>query len=316
MDLRTLGHFHAIATHRNLRRAAEALGLTQPALSQSVRRLEAELQVRLLERGQFGVVPTPIGTALAAHAALILADLDRARAEVDALRGARAGEIVMGTGPSEATRLLPLALGQLRARSPDIAIGVQYGLNEYLMPAVRRGDIEFALSSIPRVPQSDDLRHEPIWHDSAAVVVRTGHPLCRKRRLRLADLLDYPWIHGRRQEFERRAAEEMFLSRGLAAPRMAIETTSATLIKAMVAESDYVTFIPRESIHYEERAGILTALSIGSKFWKRTVGVTYRHNARLTPASRALIAELKAVGAMLARETAVGDTRPRGARWR
>jgi DNA-binding transcriptional LysR family regulator len=308
MDVRALRHFTAIIRHRNFRQAAAALGLTQPALSQSVRRLEAELSVRLLERGRFGAVPTPIGEVFAAHAALILSDFERAHSEVDALRGARAGSVVIGTGPSEATRLLPLALGKLLARSPNISVSVTYGMNEQLMPAVRRGEIEFALSSISRIRQDDELRHEPIWHDRACIIARSGHPLTRKRKMRLADLLGFSWIQGRRQEYERRAVDELFLAAGLPVPRMAIETTSITLIKAMVAETDYLTFAPRQSIYYEERAGSLTALSIGSGFWKRTVGITYRHNARLTPASRALIAELKAVGARLAREAA-GDQR-------
>lgn len=310
MDVRILRHFNAIVQHRNLRKAALALGLSQPALSQSVRRLEAELDVRLLERGRFGAVPTPIGEAFAAHAELILSDFARARDEVDALRGARAGSIVIGTGPSEATRLLPLALARLRARSPDVHVDVRHGLNEHLMPAVRRGEIEFALSSIPRFRQDDDLRHEVIWHDRAAVIVRAGHPLTRRRKLKLADLLRYPWIQARRQEYERRAVDELFQAAGLPAPRMAIETTSITLIKAMVAETDYVTFAPHQCIHYEERGGVLTALSIGSAFWRRTVGITYRHNARLTPAGLALIAEIKAAGAQLAREAA-GEPRAR-----
>lgn len=313
MDVRALRHFQAIARHRNLRRAAADLGLTQPALSQSVRRLESSLNVRLLERGRFGAAPTPIGEVFAAHAALILSDFERARAEVDALRGARAGEIIIGSGPSEANRLLPMAIARLRARSPDISIRVSHGMNEHLMPAVRRGEIELAISSIPRVREDDELRHEAIWHDQTTVIVRGGHPLLRKRRLRLADLLEFPWIHGRRQEYERRAVDELFLTAGLPAPRMAIETTSITLIKSMVAEADYVTFAPRQSIYYEEKAGVLKALSIGSTFWKRTVGVTYRQNSRLTPASRALIAELRKVGAILEAEGggAVASARPR-----
>ena len=302
MDVRALQHFRSIVQHRNLRRAAAELGVTQPALSQSIRRLEAELNVRLLERGRFGTAPTAMGEVLAAHAALILSDFERARAEIASLRGARAGEIVMGTGPSEASRLLPMALARLTASRPNLTINVTHGLNEQLMPAVRRGDIEFALSSIPRSRASDGLQHDVIWHDSAAVVVRVGHPLLRKRRLRLADLLDYPWIHGRREEFERRAADELLLGAGLSPPAVSIQTTSATLIKAMVAETDYITFVPRQTIYYEEKAGILAALSIGSRFWNRTVGVTYRQNTRLSPATLALIAELKLVGEMLARE--------------
>ncbi len=313
MDVRTLRHFDAIARHRNLRKAAAELGLTQPALSQSLRRLEATLKVRLLDRGRFGAAPTPIGEAFAAHAALILSDVDRARAEVEALRGARAGEIVIGSGPSEANRLLPAAIARLRARSPHLSVRVNSGLNEYLMPAVLRGEIEFALSSIPRYREHDDLRHEAIWNDQATLFVRSEHPVLRKSRVRLGDLLAYPWIHGRRQEYERRALEELFLSAGLAPPRIAVETSSVTLIKAMVIAWDYVTFAPRESIYYEEKAGILTALSIGSSFWKRVVGVTYRHNARLTPAARALIAELRHVGAAFAAERSrqTGVTRGR-----
>jgi DNA-binding transcriptional LysR family regulator len=264
-----------------------------------MRALERSLGTRLLERGRFGAIPTPFGLALARHADAVDAELRVAMEEMAALRAAKTGHLCIGCGPSEATRLLPMALERLHERAPSLRVTVLYGLNEALVPWVQHGEIELALSSIPQVGadrRDDDIRHIALHNDSAAVVVRYGHPLTGLRRaLTAADLEKKQWILARHSELERRALDDACASLGVPAPQAVIETTSTVLMKTMVGQTDFLTFLPRELIFWEERARQLCALHFAGVRWRRTVGVTVRARTRLSPATEAMIAALRSV---------------------
>jgi DNA-binding transcriptional LysR family regulator len=297
LDVARLRQLALIVRERSFSKAADCLGISQPALSKNMRSMERALGVQLLERGRFGALPTAFGLALVRHADSIDAELRSAVQEVEALRMARSGHICVGCGPSEATRLLPVALNRLRERSPGITVTVLYGLNEALTPMVKHGEVDFALSSIPARSTDPDLRLLRLHEDRAAVIARTGHPLAERRgSLSAQHLLGQQWVLARTSELERRALDELFMEAGLEPPACSLETTSAVLMKTMVIQSDLLTFLPRELVYWEERAGLLTALKLAVPSWQRIVGLTLRARAGLNPAAQALIDTLREVG--------------------
>ncbi len=298
LDTGRLRHLAAVVRERSFSKAAEALSISQPALSKSIRGLERSLGVRLLDRGRFGASPTTFGLALVRHADAIAAELRSATLEVKALREAKIGHAFVGCGPSEATRLLPLALSRLRASAPGLSVTVLYGLNEALLPMVRHGEVEFAISSVPNRSTHQDIRYIRLHEDSAAVIVRAGHPLLARRgTLNAQHLLEQDWILPRHSELERRALDALFLDSGLEPPKVTLETTSAVLMKTVVMQSDLLTFLPRELIYWEQRAGLLTPLKLGAGAWRRTVGLTLRVRGAVSPAAAALIRALQKVAA-------------------
>ncbi len=297
LDVARLRQLALIVRERSFSRAAETLGISQPALSKNIRSMERTLGVQLLERGRFGALPTAFGLALVRHADAIDAELRSAVQEVEALRIARTGHICVGCGPSEATRLLPVALNRLRQRSPGITVTVLYGLNEALTPMVKHGEVDFALSSIPARSTDADLRLVKLHEDRAAVIARTGHPLVERRGpLTAQHLLEQQWVLPRTSELERRALDDLFIETGLEPPVVSLETTSAVLMKTMVIQSDLLTFLPRELIYWEERAGLLTTLKLAVPSWHRSVGLTLRARAGINPAAQVLIDTLREVG--------------------
>jgi DNA-binding transcriptional LysR family regulator len=298
IDVARLRHLALIVRERSFSKAADVIGISQPALSKSIRSLERALGVRLLERGRFGATPTSYGLALIRHADAIDAELRSAVQELDALRVARSGSICIGCGPSEATRLLPSALERLRARAPGICVTVLYGLNEALMPMVKHGEVDFAVSSIPARSRDADLQQLKLHEDLAAVVARVGHPLLRKKGpLTAHQLVGHEWILARQHELERRALDDLFAEAGLTPPQVSLETTSAVLMKTVVMQSNFLTFLPRELIFWEERAGLLAPLQVAAAAWHRYVGLTVRARAGLSPAAQALIDVLREVAA-------------------
>ncbi len=297
IDVPRLRQLAMIVRQRSFSKAAEVMGISQPALSKNIRSLERILGVQLLERGRFGALATPFGLALVRHADAIDAELRSASDEIEALRKARSGHTRIGCGPSEATRLLPIALSRLREAEPGIGVTILYGLNEALMPMVKHGEVDFALSSIPARCLDSDLRQLRLHEDRAAVIARRGHPLlARGQILTAVDLIDQQWILATQHELERVALDQVFIDAGVAPPEHALETTSAVLMKTQVMQSDFLTFLPRELIYWEERAGLLSPLNLVGPAWHRTVGVTYRARAGMNPAANYLIKTLQTVG--------------------
>jgi DNA-binding transcriptional LysR family regulator len=288
MDFRRVQLFLAAVRHGNLTEAAAELGLSQPALSKSIKALEKSLGAPLLERGRFGVRPTLFGEALLQHGQVVEAEMRHAVGEIEALKGARRGHVRVGCGPTEANRLLPLALQRLHERDPELQVTVLYGLNESLMPWVKQGEIDFALSSVPAQAADPDLVHEPLFTESGVVVSRTGHPLARASALTPDRLTRCRWILPRSRELERLAFDDFFRRHGLQPPAAAVETTSTVLMKSHVMLSDALTFIPRELIWWELQAGQLTALDVAGTDWTRIVGLTRRRIGSIGPAGRRL----------------------------
>ena len=293
IDLRRMRHLCAAVSEGSLTGAAARLGLTQPALSASIKSLERELGVTLLRRHRSGVVPTRYADLLTAHAASIESELETAWSRLGQLKGSEAVSVRIGCGPSEATRLLPSALQRLRRTHPDVRVFVEYGLNEVLMPMVRRGDISFALSSVPRSAADPDLFHETLHVDDAVVVSRVGHPLARRRALSGEDLRRFPWVLARRWELERKALDELFAESGLKPVEPAVETTSAILMKTLVLQSDFLTFVPREMVYWEARADLLRPLMGFRSSWERHVGITTRREEALGEPVQFLLAALR-----------------------
>jgi DNA-binding transcriptional LysR family regulator len=295
LDLRRLRHLQAATSAGSISAAAVRLGISQPALTASLRSLEADLGVELLVRHRLGIDSTPYADLLVGHAEAVESELERAWARMTRMLGREEAILHIGCGPSETTRLLPRALEHLRERHAGLRVIVEYGLNESLMPLVRSGEIACAVSSIPRSVSLPDLQHEPLHLDHAVVVSRVGHPLANRRMLGPKDLVAYPWVLARQWELERKALDELFAQAGVAKIEPMVETTSAILMKTMLMEGDYLSFVPREMIHWEMEAGQLRPLRGFRSTWERQVGVTMRRDVALAKPMALLIDSLRAV---------------------
>src|SRR5665213_3440778 len=199
LDFRRIRHLLAAVDEGSLTVAAQTLGISQPALSMSVKSLELELGVALLTRHRHGVRPTPYAEILVASARAIEGELGQAAMRLRQLKAATAGSVSVGCGPAESSRLMPMALVRLRRTHPHLRVVVEYGLNESMMPLVASGALAFALSSVPSQSSHAELDHQVLYVDSAVVVARSGHPLARRRSLTAADLAPWPWVLARRR---------------------------------------------------------------------------------------------------------------------
>lgn len=185
MDLRQLEYFAAVARHRHFTRAAEELYVTQSALSQQVRRLEAELGIQLLVRGPRGADLTPAGTELLARADAILAELARARADMDAHVGAERGLVRVAAAAADA-RHLPEALVGFHRAHPGIRVALRHGSAREVAELVATGSADLAVAA---VEGGETLSDGPL-----RAVLPPGDELAGADGVALWDLRDRPFI--------------------------------------------------------------------------------------------------------------------------
>lgn len=293
MDLRELRQFLAVAETRSFRRAAEALHLTQPAISKSIRSLETELGVRLFDRYREGVIPTAVGEILLTHAKLISTELRHTLDAVSAAKSGTHGEIIVGAALSMVETLLPQATANLLRHRPQVRVEVRSALVDDLIVMLRRGDVDLVFSGLPATAERGDISLAPLFTDRVEVVVRAGHPLTAAARLRMKDLLSFPWVMFGPTVLSKQYVETAFRSVGLTPPVTAVESNSSTYNKALVMSSDFVSYLPYQLIRKEHEAGLLVPLSFNELTWHREVGVISRRRGSLSPAARALIAEIQ-----------------------
>ncbi|MCC5868013.1 MAG: LysR family transcriptional regulator [Gammaproteobacteria bacterium] len=294
LDSRRLRHFLAVYDLRSIGQAAEKLFLTQPALSKSLRQLEEDLQVKLFDRTPLGVVPTVFGEALAQRAKVIRAEMRHAESELANLRGAAKGQVTIGVGPSIAATLMPIATQRFYQERPGIAVTVIEGLVDTLMPALRRGELELAIGAWP--PARDaDLATERIFRDRVSVVAGSKHPLLRHKSLRLVQLLDHPWVLPPETQRWRHLMEETFLAAGLSPPQPAVTSNSASFIRTLLQENQFLSFLPMQLLSRPREPERLRAVEVEGLSREVDVTVTYRERAILSPAAHALLATLREV---------------------
>ncbi|MDG9718404.1 LysR family transcriptional regulator [Streptomyces sp. DH24] len=187
MDLRQLRYFVAVAEDRHFGRAADRLHMAQPALSQAIRRLEADLGVELLHRTTRRVELTDAGRSYLARARAILADVDDAAHEARLVAAGSVGHLSIGCVGSATYSLLPPLSRHLAAELPGVDFSFR---GEMLAPdqaeALRSGAIDVAL--LRPTAADPSLTVAPLRRDRLVVAVPADHRLAGRRQVRIADL--------------------------------------------------------------------------------------------------------------------------------
>jgi DNA-binding transcriptional LysR family regulator len=196
MSIERLRALHSVSVHGSIAAAAEAMHVTPSGVSQQLAKLERETGHALLEPQGRGVRLTRAGHVLAEHAALVLAQLAAAAAELDGLRGDVTGPIRLGAFVTAARSVLPAALTALRERHPGLSPTLQEGEAENVLPALARGDIDVAMveswDTLP-TPFPASVSNVLLSSDVIDLALPAGHPLARRRAVDLHELHGMRW---------------------------------------------------------------------------------------------------------------------------
>src|SRR5829696_643341 len=293
-DLRRLRSLCAIADHGSLTGAAAALDFTQPAVSQHLAALEAEVGAALVRRSRGGAELTPVGALLVEHARAALDRLTLAEQQVADLVGHEQRRVRLVANSSALTRLVPLAVADLRRRIPDAEVTISECGPPKALAKLRRGDIDLAVTfrrdgaEAPADLEERTLLEEPMY----AVVPRT-HALAQEDSVELAALRDDFWIQGPSatspgliRELCREAGFE---------PQIAFESDDPLATRGIVAAGLAVSLVPSLTKHDTARDRSVRVLPLRDPSRRRVVAATMA-GGRTTQATRAMIEALARAG--------------------
>jgi len=294
IELRDIEYFVAVAERGNVGRAAESLGLSQPALSKSLRRLESSLRTKLVKKVPKGIELTAVGTAFLAHVGRLKLSLDDVSREVSDLTEGRAGHLRVGANHFAVDYLLPEAGRRLMESAPKLTWAVTLAQNDALLPALREGVYDLIIAGLPEYPQRD-LVQQHLLDNEFVVVVSARHPLARKKNLSMANLTEHRWALSGPDTLAPQHVERAFANYGLPPPVPVMCTNAPNLLLHLVAHCGLVGFQPKYDVRRRRMLGQrLVELRVPELNWVRRLGLSYRRDAYLSPAALRFIELLKA----------------------
>jgi DNA-binding transcriptional LysR family regulator len=292
MEMRDMEYFAVVAEHGNVRRASEVLGLSPPALSKSLRRLEESMQAKLVERTPKGVTLTPVGAALLAKARRLRVMLRDIHQEAQDLSRGRAGHLRIGVGATTVEDL-PEACAGLLKEAPDLTAQIVVADNDVMVPALQSGELDLIFNVITDPPYEGCVQ-EHLFDDVFVACASADHRLARRKRVALAELADERWTLSAPGVLNVQHVHRVFQASGLPAPRVAIEARPLGLRLQICASTNLLSFSARRTLQLLTPRFRLKEISVEELEWRRAVGVIYRNESYLSPAAQRLIRLLKA----------------------
>jgi LysR family transcriptional regulator of gallate degradation len=273
---------------------AQVMGTSQSAVSQAIGRLEDMLGQPLFQRTARGMIPSEAGLRWIERFELVLAELRHIPDDVAALAGVVQGIVTVGALPLARTQLLPQAIASLLVKHPMLQVRSLESTYGELTAGLLSGRVDFIVGALRDTP-GDAFSTHALVADEAAVIARAGHPLARRKKLTLDELLQYPWVLSRAGTPLRDSIDRFFARQGIAAHVAAVETGDLALLRGVLVSSDMLTVLSAHQLHVEISTGLLEVLPFDMPGLERRIGVTTRNHSHFSPGAQALLDELEEV---------------------
>ena len=292
LSLQQLEAFVQVAACGSFRAAALEVGVSQPALSRTIRQAEQTLGARLFDRDTRHVSITPAGTELLPVAQRILRDFDSALSELGQFMQGHSGCVTVAALPSTGTALVPAAIAAFRQRYPQVEFALIEAPAEALLAAIDEGRADLGLSVRPAPDQRLQYRH--LQDDPMVLLCRADDELAQRPSVSWSVFAQRPFLASQPRSSIRPITDAVFLQRRLSI-RSAFEYASVSACGGMVAAGLGVTALPRLALELVNMQG-LVALPLVRPQAGRSIGVVTRIGRSLSPVSRAFMATLLAMG--------------------
>jgi len=316
MELHQLEAFEAVVLHQSFTRAAEALFLTQPAVTRQIATLENDLHTRLFDRMGRTVRLTAAGEALHRYAEQILRLSVEARDAIVDVEAGRAGRLAVGASITLATYVLPALLRRFRdtySGAERVEVSIHTGVSARILDMVREGTADIGLvtgggddaeaaEAAQAVPRDPALEVRALADYATCVVTPPRHPLANRGRVSAAQIAPYPLILMEPGTNLRTYVDRLLSAAGVR-QRVTLELDNVEAIKRMVEAELGISILPEVAVRSEVDAGRVAALTLidTPRRTHRRIALVYRRDKYRTTAMREFLE-------LLERELAQGDS--------
>lgn len=280
--------------------AAARLGISQPAVNQTLRQLEHMLGAKLFHRSGAGARLTDGGEAVLRRAKLALDEFRLAQEDLAAYRGQVQGRIVVGSLPLSAGILVPRAVDKVLSVHKELSVTIVDGTYDALVHQLLHAEVDIIVGALrPKLP-SPELKQEALFEDTLSVVARHGHPLLDAPVKDLRQLVTESWIAPLPGTPAREAFERAFKAEGISPPHASLEVNSAMVLQALLLDSDRLALLSRRQIMRGMSAGLLSVLPVPVNDTARVIGLTTRRDSHLGAAMMTFVNEVRKLADALA----------------
>jgi len=284
IKLRHLETFVEVARQKSVSRAADALNLTQPAVTRTLRELEEICGKPLVEKEGRGIRISHYGEIFLRYAG---SSITAARNGVNALSELSLDDgprIRLGALPTVSTTIIPLAVSRYLRSGMRNRLKVVTGENRVLLDQLRNGELDLVMGRLPAPENMQGLVFEPLYRDRVVIAVDASHPLAGKRQISVESLDDYPVIVPSDNSIIRPFVDRLFVEQGISEPRQAIESVSDSFGRAMLRNYQAIWIISRGVIAAEIESGEFVTLPIDTETTLGSIGINTRAQTALDPA--------------------------------
>lgn len=278
---RSLAAFLAVARSQNLTTAADQIGLTQPALTKSIRRVELHFNTKLFERSVRGMILTKAGELLFARAELIEMHYQQAREEILLLRAGKLTEFRIAAGTAYHVAVAPDLVRQLSREYPDTRFTLDFEVVGNAMPKLINGDIDLLLGAFLSAAE-EGIEARPFLTVEITVYVSKDSELAKTERVSPKDLAGRKWVIYQRDRLLTGRLKEFCLNHMLPEPEVVMQIDSLLATFQIVAGTEYITPASPYVRDLAEQAG-LVMLRLEQPIWRFESGAWYRQSLRRHP---------------------------------
>jgi DNA-binding transcriptional LysR family regulator len=262
LRLRDLHIFFTTVQRGSMAKAAQTLGVTQPAVSRVIAELEHTLGVRLLDRGARGVEPTKYGRALLTRSNAAFDELRQSVKDIEFLADPTVGEVRIGCQETFAAAILPSVIHRFSQAYPRVVLHVeQLGSLAAESSALRERTIDMGMFLLVKPHDdklfADDLNVEVLFLEQMVIVAGRQSRWARRRKIDIAELVDEPWVLTESDTLSYARLAEAFAARGAGVPKRILQTLSSHLRVNLAASGSHITTLPNTTLRvYGDRFGL------------------------------------------------------------
>jgi DNA-binding transcriptional LysR family regulator len=289
MTPRDLHVFLVVAKEGNMARAAERLAISRPVVSKAIAGLEHTLGVRLLDRNASGVEATHYGRALLKHSAAVFGELRQSVEEINFLADPSVGEVRFGCTEIIAAGLVAAVIDQLSRRYPGLSFRMEVGDAPTRLNFLRERECELVIARHMVPSSTQDLDAEVLFYERPSVVTGPRNKWLGRRNLRLAELIDEPWILTQREAQPSSPIFEAFSACGLKLPRATILSDSLNLRNSLLATGRFLTMMPGSVLRLGPERSLLKVLPVKLDCWHEPIAIVTMKNRTLSSPAQLFI---------------------------
>jgi DNA-binding transcriptional LysR family regulator len=289
LKLRDLHILLAVAQAGSMAKAAKRLAISQPAISRAIADMEHTLKVRLFDRSPQGIEPTQFGRALLKRGVAVFDELKQGVQDIEFLSNPESGELRIGSSSALSEGIVLAVIDRLSRQYPRVVFYVAPSGSLSLYDDLRERRIELGLVRMPEVATAEDVEEEMLFEEPLAVVAGAENPWSRRRKIKLAELVNEPWTWPQPGTMFDLLVVEAFRASGLEPPRATVYADAVNMRTGLAATGRFLAVVPASMLKFSAKNTLIKILPVELPTTQRQIGIIKLKNRTLSPLAQLFI---------------------------